>query len=60
VKHLVGGDFRLEGIAFGTIVAVGGYHLLRAISGRAQPPQEPAPAEADAIPAGGPAGGDAG
>jgi uracil-xanthine permease len=60
VKHLVGGDFRLEGIAFGTIVAVGGYHLLRAISGRAQPPQEPAPAEAGAIPAGGPAGHDAG
>jgi hypothetical protein len=36
-------------------VAVGGYHLLRAISGRAQVPPEPAP-----VAAGGPAGGDAG
>ncbi|MDF2705681.1 MAG: nitrate reductase [Nonomuraea muscovyensis] len=37
VKHLIGGDFRLEGIALGTIVVVGGYHLLRAIAGRPQP-----------------------
>ncbi|MFD1537793.1 uracil-xanthine permease family protein [Nonomuraea guangzhouensis] len=35
VKQLISGDFRLEGIAFGTIVVVGGYHLLRAIAGRA-------------------------
>ncbi|MFI6322298.1 uracil-xanthine permease family protein [Nonomuraea sp. NPDC050556] len=33
VKHLISGDFRLEGIAFGTIVVVGGYHLLRWIAG---------------------------
>ncbi|WP_219463718.1 uracil-xanthine permease family protein [Nonomuraea rhizosphaerae] len=34
VKHFISGDFRLEGIALGTIVVVGGYHLLRAIAGR--------------------------
>ncbi|MFG3436371.1 uracil-xanthine permease family protein [Nonomuraea sp. NPDC047897] len=37
VKHLISGDFRLEGIALGTIVVVGGYHLLRAIAGRPGP-----------------------
>ncbi|MFI6595366.1 uracil-xanthine permease family protein [Nonomuraea sp. NPDC050536] len=38
VKHVIAGDFRLEGIAFGTIVVVGGYHLLRALSGRPATP----------------------
>ncbi|MFF0769164.1 uracil-xanthine permease family protein [Nonomuraea wenchangensis] len=40
VSHFVGGDLTLEGIALGTIVVLGGYHLLRAIAGR---PLEPAP-----------------
>ncbi|MFI6991367.1 uracil-xanthine permease family protein [Nonomuraea wenchangensis] len=40
VTHFVGGDLTLEGIALGTIVVLGGYHLLRAIAGR---PLEPAP-----------------
>lgn len=41
VKHLISGDFRLEGIAFGTIVVVGGYHLLRWIDGmRTTPARE--------------------
>ncbi|MET8988069.1 solute carrier family 23 protein [Nonomuraea wenchangensis] len=40
VSHFVGGDLTLEGIALGTIVVLGGYHLLRAIAGR---PVEPAP-----------------
>ncbi|QYC43508.1 Putative pyrimidine permease RutG [Nonomuraea coxensis DSM 45129] len=43
VSHFVGGDLTLEGIALGTIVVLGGYHLLRAIAGR---PLEPAPATA--------------
>jgi uracil-xanthine permease len=34
VKHLISDDFRLEGIALGTIVVVGGWHLLRVIAGR--------------------------
>ncbi|GAA2204329.1 solute carrier family 23 protein [Nonomuraea monospora] len=34
VKHAIGGDFTLEGIALGTIVVLGGYHLLRAIARR--------------------------
>ncbi|MFG2073366.1 uracil-xanthine permease family protein [Nonomuraea maritima] len=38
VTHLVGGGFTLEGIAFGTIVVLGGYHLLRAISRRTPEP----------------------
>ncbi|WP_049575008.1 uracil-xanthine permease family protein [Nonomuraea sp. SBT364] len=38
VKHMIGGDFRLEGIALGTIVVVGGWHLLRAIARRAPQP----------------------
>ncbi|MFC5829181.1 uracil-xanthine permease family protein [Nonomuraea insulae] len=38
VKHVIGGDFTLEGIALGTIVVLGGYHLLRAIAGRAPEP----------------------
>ncbi|WP_113703993.1 uracil-xanthine permease family protein [Nonomuraea lactucae] len=37
VKHLISGEFRLDGIALGTIVVVGGYHLLRAIAGRPAP-----------------------
>ncbi|WP_101784371.1 uracil-xanthine permease family protein [Nonomuraea indica] len=44
VKHLISGDFRLEGIALGTIVVVGGYHLLRAIAG----PPRPLPAAREA------------
>ncbi|MEV4563661.1 solute carrier family 23 protein [Nonomuraea sp. NPDC049419] len=43
VQHAIGGDFTLEGIALGTIVVLGGYHLLRAIAGRSQ---EPARSEA--------------
>ncbi|TDC03218.1 nitrate reductase [Nonomuraea longispora] len=35
VQHFIGGDFTLEGIALGTIVVLGGYHLLRAIAGPA-------------------------
>lgn len=38
VKHMITGDFSLEGIAFGTIVVVGGYHLLRWLSGRPAAP----------------------
>ncbi len=34
VKHMISDDFRLEGIALGTIVVVGGWHLLRVIAGR--------------------------
>ncbi|WP_052423870.1 uracil-xanthine permease family protein [Nonomuraea candida] len=34
VRHAIGGDFTLEGIALGTVVVLGGYHLLRAIAGR--------------------------
>ncbi|GAA3088171.1 uracil-xanthine permease family protein [Streptosporangium carneum] len=34
VRHVVGANFALEGIAFGTIVVVGGYHLLRVLSRR--------------------------
>ncbi|MGV9306744.1 uracil-xanthine permease family protein [Nonomuraea sp. NPDC004354] len=34
VKHMITSDFTLEGIALGTIVVVGGYHLLRVIAGR--------------------------
>jgi uracil-xanthine permease len=40
VAHQITGDFRLEGIAFGTIVVLGGYHLLRAISRRGSGPAE--------------------
>ncbi|MFG1683081.1 uracil-xanthine permease family protein [Nonomuraea sp. NPDC049269] len=47
VKQLISGDFRLEGIALGTIVVVGGYHLLRAIGGRA-PDEGTAPHGSDA------------
>ncbi|MEV1178556.1 solute carrier family 23 protein [Nonomuraea sp. NPDC049784] len=43
VSHFVGGDFTLEGIALGTIVVLGGYHLLRAIADRRA---EPARSEA--------------
>ncbi|MEV4106188.1 solute carrier family 23 protein [Nonomuraea sp. NPDC049695] len=43
VSHYIGADFTLEGIALGTIVVLGGYHLLRAIAGR---PAEPARSEA--------------
>ncbi|MGW3343259.1 uracil-xanthine permease family protein [Nonomuraea rubra] len=38
VKHFIGGDFTLEGIALGTLVVLGGYHLLRAIAGRSSEP----------------------
>ncbi|MEW9549334.1 uracil-xanthine permease family protein [Nonomuraea sp. NPDC050783] len=55
VHHPVAGEFTLEGIALGTIVVLGGYHLLRAISGR---PLEPA-ARAGST-AGNPAGSTAG
>ncbi|GAA3024779.1 uracil-xanthine permease family protein [Streptosporangium longisporum] len=34
VKHMIGSNFTLEGIALGTIVVVAGYHLLRVIAGR--------------------------
>ncbi|MFI6483130.1 uracil-xanthine permease family protein [Nonomuraea sp. NPDC050663] len=34
VKHMITGEFTLEGIALGTIVVVGGYHLLRWIARR--------------------------
>jgi uracil-xanthine permease len=34
VKHVISDDFRLEGIALGTIVVVGGWHLLRVIARR--------------------------
>ncbi|NUW31034.1 nitrate reductase [Nonomuraea sp. SMC257] len=40
VKFLISSDFRLEGIALGTIVLVAGYHLLRVISGRPVPVPE--------------------
>ncbi|MEU4576441.1 MULTISPECIES: solute carrier family 23 protein [Nonomuraea] len=43
VKHMISGDFRLEGIALGTIVVVGGWHLLRVIARRT-----PAPAGSEA------------
>ncbi|MEV5889423.1 uracil-xanthine permease family protein [Nonomuraea fuscirosea] len=43
VSHFIGGDFTLEGIALGTIVVLGGYHLLRAIAGRG-----PVPARSEA------------
>ncbi|TYB68589.1 nitrate reductase [Nonomuraea sp. PA05] len=43
VKHAIGGDFTLEGIALGTIVVLGGYHLLRAIARR-----EPEPVRSEA------------
>ncbi|MEV4893262.1 solute carrier family 23 protein [Nonomuraea sp. NPDC055795] len=34
VEQIITEEFRLQGIAFGTIVVVGGYHLLRWIAGR--------------------------
>ncbi|GAA4227135.1 uracil-xanthine permease [Streptosporangium album] len=43
VRHMVGPKFPLEGIAFGTIVVVGGYHLLRALSGRTGTAELPVP-----------------
>ncbi len=46
VTHFVGGDLTLEGIALGTIVVLGGYHLLRAIAGRPLEPAPPAGSEA--------------
>ncbi|MED7922887.1 solute carrier family 23 protein [Nonomuraea sp. LP-02] len=46
VSHYVGGDLTLEGIALGTIVVLGGYHLLRAIAGRPLQPATPAGNEA--------------
>ncbi|MGP3929974.1 uracil-xanthine permease family protein [Nonomuraea sp. KM88] len=44
VQHFIGGDFTLEGIALGTIVVLGGYHLLRAIAGRGPGPAGSEPA----------------
>ncbi|MEO3869164.1 solute carrier family 23 protein [Nonomuraea sp. B12E4] len=38
VRHHIGGEFTLEGIALGTIVVLGGYHLLRAIARRSDEP----------------------
>ncbi|GAA3707329.1 solute carrier family 23 protein [Nonomuraea antimicrobica] len=38
VRHLISGEFVLEGITLGTIVVLGGYHLLRAIAGRTPEP----------------------
>jgi xanthine/uracil permease len=38
VSHQITKDFSLAGIALGTIVVLGGYHLLRAVSGRTPPP----------------------
>jgi uracil-xanthine permease len=39
VVHPISDDFKLEGIALGTIVALAGYHLLRAISTRVSGPE---------------------
>jgi hypothetical protein len=36
--HPINDDFKLEGIALGTIVVLAGYHLLRAISRRVTRP----------------------
>ncbi|MBF8187566.1 nitrate reductase [Nonomuraea sp. K274] len=38
VTHFIDSEFSLEGIALGTIVVLGGYHLLRAIAGRVTEP----------------------
>ncbi|KAB8192292.1 nitrate reductase [Nonomuraea phyllanthi] len=46
VSHFIGGDFTLEGIALGTVVVLGGYHLLRAIAGGRT--REPAPVGSEA------------
>ncbi|MCK2217412.1 nitrate reductase [Actinomadura sp. ATCC 31491] len=46
VSHLIGGGFTLQGIALGTIVVLGGYHLLRAIAGRSLRPAAPERSEA--------------
>ncbi|MFI6787093.1 uracil-xanthine permease family protein [Nonomuraea sp. NPDC050383] len=54
VKFLISSEFRLEGIALGTIVLVGGYHLLRVIAGR------PLPAPGGAAAAGATGGGGTG
>jgi uracil-xanthine permease len=45
VSHQISKDFSLAGIALGTIVVLGGYHLLRAISGRSPAGPAPAPVE---------------
>ncbi|MFE3449341.1 uracil-xanthine permease family protein [Nonomuraea sp. NPDC059194] len=37
VKHVISSEFVLDGIALGTIVVVGGYHLLRGIAGSRTP-----------------------
>jgi uracil-xanthine permease len=39
VVHPITGEFKLEGIALGTIVVLAGYHLLRAISARVSGPE---------------------
>ncbi|MET8156956.1 solute carrier family 23 protein [Sphaerisporangium sp. NPDC005289] len=47
VSHQITGDFSLAGIALGTVVVLGGYHLLRAISWRRTGPGGAAPAVAE-------------
>ncbi|MDH2424197.1 solute carrier family 23 protein [Sphaerisporangium sp. TRM90804] len=47
VSHQITGEFSLAGIALGTIVVLGGYHLLRAIAGRRPAPDHPAPVPAE-------------
>ncbi|MCW2877300.1 MAG: uracil-xanthine permease [Sphaerisporangium sp.] len=44
VSHQITNGFSLAGIALGTIVVLGGYHLLRAIAGRSRPAVESGPA----------------
>ncbi|MFC6087132.1 uracil-xanthine permease family protein [Sphaerisporangium aureirubrum] len=41
VSHQITKDFSLAGIALGTVVVLGGYHLLRAVAGRTAPPGSP-------------------
>ncbi|GAA3976186.1 solute carrier family 23 protein [Actinomadura viridis] len=61
VVHPISDDFRLEGIALGTIVVLAGYHLLRGLSRRSQEPAPPSGGTAAAGGTGGEAvaGGDA-
>ncbi|GGM78380.1 nitrate reductase [Thermopolyspora flexuosa] len=43
VDHAITGEFTIGGIALGTIVLLGGYHLLRALARRGSSPAESAP-----------------
>jgi xanthine/uracil permease len=43
VVHPITGEFKLEGIALGTIVVLAGYHLLRVISTRVSGPTDGSP-----------------